>query len=428
MPNLNANLTAAQEQPTIDTQYAGTMKISVVSTIGQIPVENATVTISYTGDPESPLEVLTTDSSGQTPTVSLPAPPLELSQDPNAVEQPYSEYNILVTAEGYEPVYVSGSEVFADELSLQPIRMNPLAATEEEEKRVNIPVHTLFGDYPPKIPEDEIKPMAETGEIVLSRVVIPEYVIVHDGVPSDSSAANYWVRYKDYIKNVASCEIYSTWPESSLYANILAIQSFTLNRVYTEWYRNQGYDFTITSSTAYDQKWVYGRNIYENIDYLVDTIFANYLSRPGVRQPIFTSYCDGKRVTCSGLSQWGSRYLGEQGYSAIDIIRYSYGNDMYINTADFISGVPSSWPGYDLGIGASGDKVRQLQNQLNRIARNYPAIPTITADGIYGPATADAVRTFQGIFDLPQTGVTDYATWYEISDIYVGVTRIAEPG
>ena len=421
------DLSAAQEPETIDSRYAGTMQISVVSSIGLIPVENATVTISYTGDPESPLEVLTTDSSGQTPTVTLPAPPLELSLNHEAEEQPYAEYNITVTAEGYEPVLVSGSEVFADELSLQPIRMNPLAIPEEE-KIVIIPAHTLFAEYPPKIPEDEIKPMAETGEIVLSRVVIPEYVIVHDGVPEDSTAPNYWVRYKDYIKNVASCEIYTTWPESSLYANLLVIQSFTLNRVYTEWYRNQGYDFTITSSAAYDQKWVYGRNIYENIDYLVDTIFANYLSRPGVRQPIFTSYCDGKRVTCDGLSQWGSKYLGDQGYSAIDIIHYYYGNDMYINSADFISGVPSSWPGYDLGIGASGEKVRQLQNQLNRIARNYPANPTVTAYGIYGPATAEAVRTFQGIFDLPQTGVTDYPTWYEISDIYVGVTRIAEPG
>ena len=361
--------------------------------------------------------------------ITLPTPPLSYSLDPESLQQPYSEYNILVTAEGYEPVYVTGSEMFEGELSLQPIRMNPIEMEPgREEKRVPIPVHTLFGEYPPKIPEDEIKPMAETGEIVLSRVVIPEYVIVHDGVPSDASAPNYWVRYKDYIKNVASCEIYSTWPEATLYANILVIMSFTLNRVYTEWYRNQGYNFTITSSTAYDQKWVYGRNTYQNIDFLVDSIFANYLSRPGVRQPIFTSYCDGQRVTCSGLSQWGSKYLGDQGYSAIEIIRYYYGNDMYINSADVISGVPSSWPGYALTIGSSGEKVLQMQNQLNRIARNYPAIPVITADGIYGPLTANAVRTFQGIFNLPQTGVVDYATWYEISDIYVGVSRIAEPG
>lgn len=426
MPDTNP--TAAQEPESSVPSYAGTLKISVVSSVGMIPVENAAVTISYTGDPGSPLKVLTTDSSGQTPVIELPAPPLELSLQPENELQPYSEYNIEVTAEGYEPVLVSGSEILAGELSLQPIRMNPLATTDEGEKIVIIPAHTLFGNFPPKIPEDEIKPLAESGEIVLSRVVIPEYIIVHDGVPSDSTARNYWVRYKDYIKNVASCEIYSTWPESALYANILVIQSFTLNRVYTEWYRNQGYNFTITSSTAYDQKWVYGRNIYENIDYLVDTIFANYLSRPGVRQPIFTSYCDGRRVTCAGLSQWGSMYLADEGYSAIEIIRYYFGNDMYINSADIISGVPSSWPGYDLGIGSSGDKVRQLQTQLNRIARNYPAIPTITADGIYGSATANAVRIFQGIFNLPQTGITDYPTWYEISEIYVGVSRIAEPG
>lgn len=419
-------LSATQEPTPIDSPYAGALKISVVSALDQTPVANATVVISYTGDPESPIETLMTNSSGQTDIVELAAPPLDWSLDPESINQPYSEYNILVTAEGYEPVLVSGSEILADQLSLQPIRMNPLT-TDEEKKLVIIPAHTLFGDYPPKIPEDEIKPMAETGEIVLSRVVVPEYVIVHDGVPEDPTAPNYWVRYKDYIKNVASCEIYSTWPEAAIYANILVIMSFTLNRVYTEWYRNQGYDFTITSSTAYDQKWVYGRNIFENIDYLVDTIFANFLSRPGVRQPIFTSYCDGQRVTCSGLSQWGSKYLADEGYSPIDIIHYYYGSDMYINTAEIISGVPSSWPGYDLTIGSSGEKVRQLQNQLNRIARNYPAIPTVVADGIYGSATADAIRTFQGIFNLPQTGVTDYATWFEVSDIYVGVTRIAEP-
>ncbi len=407
---------------------SGSLRVNVISSIGMIPIENATVVISYTRDPETILQTLTTDSSGQTPVITLPTPPISLSLSPGAEFKPYSEYNITVTAEGYEPVLVSGSELLSGELSLQPIVMNPLATTDEPEKIVVIPVHTLFGDYPPKIPEDEIKPMDESGEIVLSRVVIPEYIIVHDGVPSDSSATNYWVRYKDYIKNVASCEIYSTWPEAAIYANILVIMSVTLNRVYTEWYRGQGYPFTITSSTAYDQKWIYGRNIFENIDYLVDTIFANYLARPGVRQPIFTSYCDGDRVNCNGLSQWGSKYLAEEGYSAIEIIRYYYGNDMYIATADMISGVPSSYPGYALSTGASGDKVRQLQNQLNRIARNYPAIPTVTADGIYGPATAQSVRVFQSIFNLPQTGVTDYATWYEISDIYVGVTRIAEPG
>ncbi len=230
-------LQVAQETTAPSTEYTGTLKIGVISAIGLIPVANATVVISYTGDPDSPIETITTDSSGQTPVITLPSPSLSLSLDPESEQQPYSEYNISVTAEGYEPVLVSGTEIFSGQLALQPIRMNPLATREEEKNVIIIPAHTLFGDYPPKIPEDEIKPMDETGEIVLSRVVIPEYIIVHDGVPGDRNAPNYWVRYKDYIKNVASCEIYSTWPESTIYANILAIQSFTLNRVYTEWYR-----------------------------------------------------------------------------------------------------------------------------------------------------------------------------------------------
>ncbi|MBO5165946.1 MAG: peptidoglycan-binding protein [Lachnospiraceae bacterium] len=410
-----------------DGSARGRLRVSVISSIGQIPISDASVSISSGTSPQNIFMQLSTDISGLTETVELPTPALNYSLEPESIVKPYAEYTITVTAPGYEPVEVTGSEMLADTTSEQLIRMNPLATTDEEEKFVFIPAHTLWGDYPPKIPEAEIKPMPETGEIVLSRVVVPEYVIVHDGVPSDNTAPNYWVKYTDYIKNVASSEIYATWPEATIYANILAIMSFTLNRVYTEFYRNQGYNFTITSSTAYDQKWIYGRNTYENIDRLVDSIFPNYLSRPGVRQPIFTSYCDGQRVTCSGLSQWGSKYLGDEGYSAIEIIRYYFGNDMYINTADVISGVPSSWPGYNLTIGASGDKVRQLQQQLNRIAGNYPALPTLIADGIYGPLTAESVRTFQRIFGLPATGVTDFATWYAISRIYVAVARLAEP-
>ena len=392
-----------------------------------IPIQNATVSISFTGEPDSTVETLTTDASGQTNTVTLKTPPLQYSLTPNS-PMPYSEYTLSVTAPGYEPVIVSGVEVLPDVTAVQNIEMTPTEMTQEEEEIISIPDHTLYGDYPPKIPEDEIKPMDESGEIVLSRVVIPEYIIVHDGVPADSTAANYYVRYRDYIKNVVSSEIYATWPESAIYANTLAIMSFTLNRVYTEWYRSKGFNFTITSSTAYDQKWIRGRNIYRNIDRLVDSIFANYLSRPGVRQPIFTSYCDGKNVTCNGLSQWGSKYLGDEGYSPIEIIRYYYGSDMYINSAVAVSGVPSSWPGYNLNMGASGDKVLQIQQQLNRIAQNYPAIPRIAADGIYGSGTANAVRTFQRIFNLPQSGIVDYPTWYKISEIYVGVSRIAEPG
>ena len=304
--------------------------------------------------------------------------------------------------------------------------MDPLTPEEPYEDIV-IPAHTLYGEYPEKIPEDEIKPMNESGEIVLSRVVVPEYVVVHDGVPTESTARAYYVRYRDYIKNVASSEIYATWPMASIEANVLAIMSFTLNRVYTEWYRNKGYDFTITSSTAYDHKWMHGRNIFDSISRVVDEIFADYLSRPNVKQPILTQYCDGQRVQCPDwMSQWGSKYLGDQGYSPIQILRYYYGQDMYINTAEEISGIPASWPGYDLDIGASGMKVRQLQEQLNTIAEVYTSVPAVNVDGIYSEATKSAVQAFQSIFGLPASGIVDYPTWYKIQEIYVAVTRIAE--
>lgn len=425
----NNDFQYSQEEQNVQSELRieGQLTFSVTSTVGMIPVENATITISDQNAPENILATVTTDENGQTQNITLQAPPFAFSQAPGQ-ERPYASYDVEISAPGYENVRIEGTEVLSDAISLQPVRMNPVEELNIAKDLIIIPPHTLYGDFPPKIPEAEIKPVPERGEIVLSRVVIPEYVVVHDGAPNDSSAPNYYVKYKDYIKNVASCEIYATWPEATLYANILCIQSFVLNRVYTEWYRNQGFDFTITSSTAYDQKWSYGRNIFENIDYIVDSIFNNFLSRPGVTQPIFTSYCDGDRVQCDGLSQWGSKYLGEQGYSAIEILRYFYGNDIYINSTEFISGVPASYPGYTLTIGSSGNKVRQLQQQLNRIAQNYPLIPTITADGIYGSKTAETVKVFQKIFKLPQTGDTDYATWYEISEIFVGVSRIAEPG
>ncbi|MBO5451924.1 MAG: peptidoglycan-binding protein [Lachnospiraceae bacterium] len=409
----------------------GRLLVSVTSSVGFIPIKNATVKIyaeRQSADQERVLvETLNTNESGQTDRVDLPTPPRSLSQEPSEI-RPYAEYDMEISAEGYEPVSISGSEVMSDELAVQNVEMNPLEEPNLVQSDILIPDHTLYGEYEAKIPEEEIKEVNESGEIVLSRVVIPEYVVVHDGRPEDRSAKNYYVRYKDYIKNVASSEIYSTWPEQAIYANVLCIMSFTLNRVYTEFYRGKGYDFTITSNTAFDQKWIYGRNIYENISYVVDSIFNNYLSRPGVNQPIFTSYCDGNRVTCKGLSQWGSKYLADQGYSAIEIIRYYYGNDMFINSTNYISGIPSSYPGYDLTVGSRGAKVLQMQQQLNRIAQNYPAIPKIAADGIFGVNTKRAVQTFQGIFLLPQSGIVDYPTWYQISNVYVAVTRIAEPG
>lgn len=273
----------------------GKMQIQVRSGIQNRPIAGAKITIAYKGVPGTPLEEVTTDRNGQTQMLELPTPPVEYSLQPSE-QQPYSEYNLSVEAPGFEPVEVSGSELLSGETSIQRIAMRPSAEGAFED--IVIPDHTLYGNYPEKIPEDEIKPVDESGEIVLSRVVIPEYVVVHDGSPMDSTAENYYVRYRDYIKNVASSEIYATWPRESIKANVLAIMSFTLNRVYTEWYRNKGFDFTITSSTAFDHKWIFGRNFFESIEEVVDEVFESYLSRPNVRQPILTQYCDGERVQC----------------------------------------------------------------------------------------------------------------------------------
>lgn len=405
----------------------GKLQINVTSSVTGFPVGDAGVSISYTGVPENTLEVLRTDSSGQTETVELDAPPEEWSLDPQNERQPYSEYTLDISAPGFETVSISGAEILANVKAIQNVRMRPNDSGREEEEVFVIPAHTLYADYPPKIAEDEIKPVNESGEIVLSRVVVPEYVVVHDGSPRDTTAKNYYVKYKDYIKNVACSEIYATWPDNAIRANVLAIMSFTLNRVYTEWYRNRGYDFTITSSTAFDHKWIPERNVFDTVSRIVDELFGNYLSRPNVRQPILTQYCDGRRVTCPNwMTQWGSKELADQGYSTIEILRYFYGDDMYINTAQEISGIPSSWPGYTLEQGSSGAKVKQMQEQLNVIAGAYPALSKIDADGIYGPATAAAVEKFQSVFGLPVTGKVDYSTWYKISEIYVGVSRIAE--
>lgn len=409
-----------------ETGYRGLLQVNVVNIQNNFPIQNARVTISYKGDREFPVEQVTTNSSGQTEQVALPAPPLEYSLEPSDV-RPYSEFNLLVEAEGFDPLAISGTEILPDATAIQPVSMTPIGDVPPPEDPIFIPDHTLYGEFPPKIAEDEIKPTSESGEIVLSRVVVPQTIVVHDGVPTDRTAKDYYVPYRDYIKNVASSEIYSTWPRATITANVLAIMSFTLNRVYTEWYRNQGYDFTITSSTAFDHKWIYGRNIFESISQVVDEIFDNYLSRPGVRQPILTQYCDGRRVQCPNwMTQWGSCDLGQRGYSPIEILRYFYGDTIYVNTAEQIAGIPASWPGYDLTVGSSGAKVQQMQEQLDTIATVYSAIPRVNPDGVFGSQTEAAVREFQSIFGLPQTGVVNFATWYRISHIYVGITRIAE--
>lgn len=396
----------------------GSLRVDVTDQDGR-PIDGATAEISITGEPETTLESIQTDSNGQTESVELPAPPFEYTENPG-VTQPYSEYSIIVRAPGFAPVSINGIDIFSSRRSIQDVRLT------EASQVVTIGPNTLFGNYPPKIPEASIKPITPTGEIVLDRVVVPGTVVVHDGVPTDSTASNYYVSFPDYIKNVACSEIYPTWPEATITANVIAIVSFTLNRVYTEWYRNKGYSFTITSSTAFDHKWINERNIFDNVGLIVDEVFADYVSKPDVKQPILTQYCDGKRTTCSGMSQWGSKYLGDQNYSALQILRNYYGSDIYINTAEEVSGIPLSWPGYTLDIGDSGTPVRTIQEQLSAIRRTYSNIPSLAIDGIYGEDTAAAVSKFQSIFDLPVTGEVDYSTWYKISQLYVALEKLAE--
>ncbi len=255
---------------------------------------------------------------------------------------------------------------------------------------------------------------------------IPETITVHLGTPN-SNAANITLPFPDYIKNVASSEIFPTWPESALRANIYAIITFALNRVYTEWYRAKGYNFDITNSTQYDQAFFEGRNIFDSISNIVDEIFNSYIRRQGSIEPLFAAFCNGTTTTCDGLSQYGTVDLANRGLTPLQILQNYYGDDIEIVTNAPVATNTPSFPGTNLEIGDIRTEIFTLQTQLNRISQNYPLIPKIAAiDGIYGEDTANAVRTFQSIFNLPQTGVVDEATWYKIAYIYISVKKLAE--
>ena len=271
---------------------------------------------------------------------------------------------------------------------------------------------------------------ALTGPRAASQVYVPKYITVHLGAPNNSSARNVTVSFRDYIKNVASSEIYPTWPEAALRANILAQITFAQNRIFTEWYPSQGYNFNITNNTAYDQYFVYGRNIFTNISRLVDELFDRYIRRSGAVNPIFSQYCNGTTVTCAGLSQWGTVALANSGYTPLGILRYYYGDDIVIDTATVQRRISSSYPGTPLAVGSRGEGVRTIRTWLNRIRINYPAIPSISAAGgdLFNDETRRAVQTFQRIFNLSPDGIVGATTWNKIAYIYVAVMRLAELG
>ncbi|SHJ82024.1 Putative peptidoglycan-binding domain-containing protein [Hathewaya proteolytica DSM 3090] len=410
----------------------GLLQVSLLNANKVAPIEGAKVKITKVGEggAQTQSAEYTTGISGETINIELPTPDIENSMRPSE-KLPYSLYDVDIENEGYVPLKIKGVQVMPEELAIQMGRVEPeqRGCRRQAEQVIVVDPNTLVGNYPPKIPENPEKPLPPppSGFVVLPEPVIPELVVVHQGGPEDASAPNYTVRFKDYIKNVASCEIFATWPESTIRANVYCILSFTINRIYTEWYRGKGKDFDITNSTAYDHAFSYGRTIYESISNVVDDIFTNYVKRFGQKQPLLTQYCDGVKVQCPGwMTQWGSKYLGDEGKSPYEILTNFYGRDLEIVEAKRVAGIPMSYPGYTLGIGSSGEPVRTVQRFLNRIGDNFPAIPKVRVDGIYGENTANAVREFQKIFHLPISGTVNYPTWYAISDIYVGVSKIAE--
>ena len=410
----------------------GTLRVQARTELGFFPVAGARVTVRVSGSDQI-LEEVTTDESGNSPLIELEAPDVAYSLKPQREVRPYSTYDITVESSEFQTVRIVGVQILAGQEAIQEVLAVPrgegFVSLSVGQSWIEITPNTLWGDFPEKIPEDEVKPLPgfeEDGFVVLPNVVVPEFVIVHDGRPNEA-APDYRVPYAEYIKNVASSEIYSTWPEATILANVLAIMSFTLNRVYTEWYPSKGYPFTITSSTAYDQKYVPGRNIFESISRAVDSVLTNYITRPDIVQPLLTQYCDGQRTTCPGwMTQWGAKELGDQGLDAIQILRYFYGFDITLDSAERVEGVPESYPGTPVRFGDSGPNVEVIQRQLQRIRQNFPAIRSIAADGIFGRGTEEAVRQFQAIFNLTPDGIVGKGTWYRLSQIYTAVTGIAE--
>ena len=365
------------------------------------------------------------DISGRSEIIEVDTPEKSLSQQPyESGIIPYGRYNLDILSDGFVEVIVEGVSVFEENTSIQNIEL-------KEEDKINeftsLPEVIVIPEQQLVLKEQRDKQIGTMEyPFVLDKVYIPQFIVVHLGYPN-SGAENVTVGFVDYIKNVASSEIYPTWPEESLKANIYCQISFALNRIYTEWYRNKGYSFQITNSTAYDQYFIKGRNIYENISKIVDEIFSKYIITIGNKTPFFAQYCNGTTVKCDGLSQWGSVDLANAGVEALDIIKYYFGYDKDLVRATVIEGVPESYPGAPLRINDINENVKIIQKQLNRISENFPAIPKIVSvEGKFDKQTEDSVKTFQKVFNLTQDGIVGRATWYRISDIYVGVKRLGD--
>ena len=384
----------------------------------------AGVLVTVLDDEQNHVYELRTDENGETRRVPLETVDKRFSLNEDFTGTPFVSYNVLAQAEGFDSVYVADIPIYDGEEAVLPVTLVPMQAGQGRQVQTQIavgaPAVSMSGE------RRQEGPAPEDSSYVLRQVVIPNPITVHLGTPA-SSASNVQVTFPDYVKNVASSEIYPTWPEAALRANIYAIITFALNRVYTEWYRSKGYSFDITNSTAYDQAFVYGRPIYGSISRIVDEIFNEYVRRKGQSAPYFTSFCNGTTATCQGLSQWGTVTLAEQGKTPLAILRTYYPDDIEIAETNIMTNMLSSYPGTPLRVGSSGLDVQTIQTYLGRIRRNYPAIPVITdAPGTFGESTRAAVTKFQSVFNLASDGIVGKSTWYKISSLYTAVARLAE--
>ena len=398
----------------------GILRIQAFAARQSAPVEG--VTVNIVGDGFTAARM--TDAEGNAADVTLTAPDCALSlEEDNTTRLPYAVCSLTASKAGYRTVRIQGIQVFAGQVTLAQPEMIP--ETEEgrdvEDPPIVIPPHPLFagGGGSGRAPADPCAPR------VLDRVIIPKNITVHLGKPA-ASARNVTVSFRRYIANVASSEVYPTWPESALRANIHCQISLALNRIYTEWYPSRGYSFNITNSTSYDQYYVHGRTVFDVMVRLTDDIFNTYLRKTGTVNPYYSEYCDGKSVTCPGLKQWGTVTLAKQGKTPLQILKYYYGSNIEIVRTNNIQAIPQSYPGSPLRQGDSGTAVFTLQRQLNRIAKDYPFFGKLTVDGVFGPRMVSTVKTFQRQFNLTADGVVGRQTWYKISYIYVSVKDLAE--
>ncbi len=392
-----------------------------VSTQSALPVENALIKIIDSKTMQVLDEYTTyTDISGNTQKLELDTIDKSLSQNPDETEIPYKNYNVSIEKNGFIIGEIIGLQIFDGILSIQNIDLLPRPVNYGN----NYEMESYKGEPEQLFKTEEFLQEGITGR-VLPSVVIPEYITVHLGKP-DEDVQDVRVPFVTYLKSVAASEIYPTWPTESLKANILAQCTFALNRIYTEWYKSKGYNFDITSSTSYDQKYIHNRNTFESTDEIVEEFFDNYVSKNFAKDPFFTEYCDGKKVTCPGMKQWGTYDRANEGLSALEILRFYYGDDVEIRESDNIAPIPVSYSGTALKRGSTGNDVKVIQSQLNRISDNYPALRKLTVDGIFGANVEAAVKQFQEVFNLTADGIVGKATWYKISYIYVSVKNLAQ--